>query len=263
MKLSLKVGSLALVAALAGTVALAGCSFLPTSVKGDASVPVVTVPVVTQSATPTPSDPLGIPAMPAPLPLISDPGTIDPILGTFPASDPRRYQFSWLNYAKDGRAMATVGKQADASGFLANLPDADLYYMGVSVCTDVATNLTVESILDWLVQYGTDDANATSSDYTFDETLFAAAVSKLCPAFKPVLNDIDYLTPTPDMIRGFLGVDNRSLTDDAANRFANWVCTSLKNGETQSRITNAVATKYGYPDDVSEKLVARIKTVVC
>lgn len=236
------------------------------------------------TATPTPTvETSALPRLPE-LEVITDPGTVDRIFGAFPASEPRNVQAAWVAFADKAEEFLTsamryeevaVDQQNENEESPPAVPvldvadQADVYADGVSICTQVRENHHVQNALDVLAEGYAERATLVYETQVGPRNVQAelgillGARDTLCPEIAPIVEDFDRLSPTPVMIRSILGVSSSSLSDGAANAFANAVCDEIERGESLSRLATTVADESGYPDETADDLVTSINNLVC
>lgn len=246
-------GVVALVTAL---ISVWGCGS-----SGDTSSTTATTSTsTTTTGTEEPSD---IPPLPSPLPPVTDPGTIDPVLGDFPVDADRSVQYEWVSLASKGRDFTTALRAKDP--FFKDYHEEYLYMDGVIVCVDLRQNVAVSAVIeDRGLTYQSEETPLTEEAVgQIGAKIAATAVEVLCPDMEVLFDDPELQTATPVVLRSILGVDEGDLSDGAANKFANFVCQELNRGTTMSRLVSDIADEFDYPDDLSEGLVDYIAESVC
>jgi hypothetical protein len=216
-----------------------------------------------KETTTTTEKPSGIPPLPSPLPRVNDPGTVDPVLGDFPVDETRAVQFAWVSFAPKGRTFTVNLRALDEA--LKDYNESDLYTDGVVVCANLRQNFAVDdTAADRGATYQTDE-NPITDERAADigYSIVAAAVQDLCPDMQVLVDDPEFQVPTPVAMRSILGIQDEGLSDENANKFANYVCQQLDRGTTKSRLVSNTADEFNYPDDLAEELISYIEGQVC
>ena len=204
-----------------------------------------------------------VPPLPSPLPPVRDPGTVDPVLGDFPVGESRAVQFAWVSFAPDGREFTV--QLRGLGDFFRGYSESDLYVDGIILCTELRQNRAVDATIeDRGRTYQTAENPITDEEVgQIGAAIALTAVEVLCPDMQVLVDDPDFQVPTPIAIRSILGIAAKALSDDGANKFANYICQQLDRGTTRSRLVSDIADEFDYPDDLSEELIGYIEGQVC
>jgi hypothetical protein len=204
-----------------------------------------------------------IPPLPTPLPVVEDPGSIDPILGDFPVDQSRDVQYAWVALAPTGREFTGVLRRYAADEAtpqsltaLTDQPESSIYVDGVLACTLLRENWSLDEVVQVLGEPYQEAYELTDAQVAeVGEAILLIAAQVLCPDMEFLLDDPDRFVDTATALRTTLGVASSDLSDADANSFANHVCQEVDRGTTISRMVSDVADQFGYPDDLAEEIV--------